>query len=130
MSIVLDESILGIWYVKLAEDFDLMIALSRGGDTGFKVEGRTRQYASPDDPWDEGDRKRWFSGGIPAKTEEEALKLSRDNMVKISTSFIATFGTKEVPALFELVRGTHSVEEFAKLLGAMPFAHLKEVTTH
>jgi hypothetical protein len=50
MSIVLDDKIMGIWYIQLADTFDMMFALSRDGD-GYKMNGRTRRYAS-DDPWD------------------------------------------------------------------------------
>jgi len=130
MSIVIDENTLGIWYVHLADDLDLMIALMRDGEGGYKVSGRTRQYASPDDPWDDKDIKRWFSGGIQAGDDADAVAKSRNNMIQMTSGYAALFEPEKAPAIFELVRGESSVEKFAETLKSMPWAHSMEATRH
>jgi hypothetical protein len=130
VSICIDEKILGIWYVKLGDDLDVMIALMRA-DAGYEVRGRTRQYlGDPEDPWDEKDRKRWFGGGVIATTDAEAVKKAREHMVTMATGFAVTFTPAEPPQLFELVRGEATLEKFAEVLKSMPWAHSMEATTH
>jgi len=131
MSIVIDENTLAIWYVKLADDLDLMIGLMRDGEGGYKVSGRTRQYASPDDPWDDRDVKRWFGGALKATDDADAVRKARTHMVTLTGSYTMTFAPEDEPAqLFELVRGKTSVEEFAEVLRSMPWAHSMEATRH
>jgi len=130
VSIVIDEKILGIWYVCFDDDMDVMLALGRT-ETGYEVNGRTRLYlGDPDDPWDEKDRKRWFGGGVEATTDAEAVSKTRANMIVMSTDFAKTFKPKTAPAIFELVRGETTVEEFAQVLRSMPWAHSMEATRH
>ena len=130
MSIVFDENIMGIWYCQLADDFDIMWALQRDPEGGYKALGRTRKYHSSDDPWDDKDTKRWFEGKIKADTDALAVERSRAHMIELTGGFTMTFEPDRVPMLFELVRGEASVEDFAKKLQAMPWAHSMEATTH
>ena len=130
MSITLDEKIVAIWYVMLGDGLDVMIALSRCDD-GYMVEGRTRQYlGDPDDPWEEKDRKRWFTGGIKATADPEAIIEAREKMVEMAGGFVATFKPDDPPVIHELLRGQSSVEKFAEMLQAMPWAHSKVARTH
>lgn len=121
---------MGIWYCQLADDFDVMWSVSRDPEGGYKVTGRTRQYHSQDDPWDGKDRKRWFGGKLFATTDEEAISRSRDHMVTLTGGFAMTFEPDRVPVLYELVRGSASVDEFAEKLRQMPWAHSMDVTRH
>ena len=123
MSIVIDENILAIWYVCLAEDFDVMFALMRDGEGGYKGNGRTRAYNSKEDPWDEKDRKLWFGGPIAAPDDDSAVAKTREHMVKISAEFPFVLQAGFVPQLFEMVRGLTSLDKFAETLRAMPWAH-------
>jgi hypothetical protein len=129
MSIEIDENIMGIWYVKLSSDLDLMLALLRDGK-GYKIKGRTRQYDSPTDPWDGKDRKRWFGGSFVAADDDTALKNAHRHMVTVSLSFARVFTPPEPPVLFELRRGNMSVEEFGEKLRSMPWAHSMAATKH
>jgi hypothetical protein len=130
MSIVLDENILGIWYCQLADDYDIMWSLRRIPEGGYKAVGRTRKYYTPDDPWDDKDTKRWFEGPVPGDNDDAAVERSRDFVMKITGSFTARFHPDRVPVLFELVRGSTSVEDFAKKLQSMPWAHSMEAKVH
>ena len=130
MSITLDEKIVAIWYVKLGDDLDVMIALSRC-EAGFKVEGRTRLYlGDPEDPWDDKDRKRWFEGGVKATADTEAIIEAREKMVEMAGGFVATFRPDDPPVIHELLRGKATVEKFAEMLQAMPWAHSKKEAVH
>jgi hypothetical protein len=129
VSIVFDESIMGIWYIQLAESFDMMCALARVEGGGYKVNGRTRVYES-EDPWDERDRKRWFSGPVEADSDEAAILKARQHVKDITADFLSHFPPDFIPQLFELIRGKRSVEEFANVLRSMPWAHSMEATTH
>jgi hypothetical protein len=130
MSIVFDDNLMGIWYCQLADDFDIMWALQRDPEGGYKALGRTRKYHSPDDAWDDKDTKRWFEGKIKADTDALAVERSRAHMIELTAGFTMNFEPDRVPMLFELVRGTASVEDFAKKLQAMPWAHSMQATTH
>jgi hypothetical protein len=130
MSIVFDDKLMGIWYCQLADDFDIMWALQRDPEGGYKALGRTRKYHTPDDPWDDKDTKRWFEGKIKADSDALAVERSRAHMIELTGSFTITFEPDRVPMLYELVRGEASVEDFAKKLQAMPWAHSMEATTH
>jgi len=128
MSIMLDESIMGIWYVHLSETFDVMISLAREGE-GYKLTGRTRTYNSLD-PWDEKDRKHWFSIPVKAANDNDAATFCRRFIADGSLAFCKEMRIGGAVPIHELIRGKQTPEEFGKLLMSMPWAHMQEVKTH
>ena len=129
MSIVIDENIIGIWYALTGEADDFMLAISKCPE-GLEMVYRIRYYASPDDPWDENDRKSWYRMVTPQKDEEKAVEVAREMVAGV---IAIAMKMKKIPGdglMYELLRGDASVEEFANRLQSMPWAHAKEVRTH
>jgi len=128
MSIVLDDNIVGIWYVLTGEKEDFMLAISKCPE-GLELVYRHRYYHS-DDPWDEKDHKSWYRM-VTSKTDvQRAIETARE-MVQGVAMIAVKMGRLMPPAqVFELVRGDKSVEQFAEVLKSMPWAHSMEATRH
>ena len=127
MSVVIDESIVGIWYAMTSEDEDFMLAVSRRED-GLEMVYRHRYYNSPDDPWDEKDRKSWYRMVSKQKDEAKAIETAREMVSGVIAIAMRMKRIKGDGVMFELLRGESSVEEFGERLRAMPWAHSQQVT--
>lgn len=116
MTIVVDDSILGLWFLPLSSDCDYLAALNRLPDGELKMQWRFRyrEGAAPD-AWNQH-RKRWYESRT-RMPEQAAIAQAREAVRVIATS-------SGQPEYWELIRGAASVDEFTAALAAAPFAHV------
>lgn len=114
--IVVDDSILALWFLQISSDVDYLAALSRlpDGDLRMQWRFRYREGGAPD-AWAQH-RKSWYESraGMPLET---ALEQAREAVNVIG----AANGRLE---FWELIRGSGSVAEFTAALSMAPFAHV------
>lgn len=117
MTIICDETIIGLWYVQFSAR-DVMAGLNHAGPGQIKMTYRVRHYR-PDpnnDPFNDHDEKTW-GGGTGPDTEAEAIR-----KIRLFIRLISVGSTSK----YELLRGKNETpEQFTERLAKMPFAHAK-----
>ena len=125
MTMVIDETLIGIWFVDLShEDQDWLGTLRYNDDGDYEMVYRHRYYVD-DKNFDSEDKKSWYEGTIEKEryTEEEIITETRGFVAKLSAF------ADDAPT-FELIKGERSVEEFMVEFRALPFVHAKEEKLH
>jgi hypothetical protein len=117
MTIVIDDNLLAIWWIKLPPASDLLCSLIRRSPTECEIVYRFRYYET-ESAWDGLDRKNWYEGIVTAPPEEVIPKL-REMFGVLS---VAAGGSK----VYELLRGERSTDQFMRAFARMPFVHMKE----
>lgn len=129
MSISIDENIIAIWFFDLGPSEDYMMALSRTPSGGIRFVYRVRHH-HPDstDPFDGKDEKSWSEFETNDPDEAKAIDAARE-MAKGLIGLAVKLKQVTLPhTIYELVRGSATVEEFAKQLFKSPWAHAKRKT--
>lgn len=131
MSIEMDETIRAIVFCQFTAKADFMVAINEPSEGSFTTKGRMRFYEhSSDEPWDEGDRKAWFTGSVPKGTVEECLEVI-EKIISNLRSFARETGRDSPNEKVYIVRRTPemSVDEFLAEFQKQPFVHVKIMRT-
>jgi hypothetical protein len=121
MTIVLDETIRGCWFLS-GDNMDFMAGMNREPDGRFHIQYRFRYYANTGD--DNDDRKSWYSLRTPTTDEEEAIGFVEEILTMLIDSGFSPPGAQ----IGELVRRNLPLGEFCDLWMAMPFCQKREPT--
>lgn len=110
--------VLGLWYVATAEQ-DWMAGVTRKpGATDWTITYRFRYYATgPGDPFDERDRKSWYSG---TATGPEAVVVA--GMDQVAGELANMLGAAVEVREYLEVRGT--ARKLIEILSTRPWAHV------
>jgi len=121
MTIKLDESILGIWFLSL-DNSDLLFSLNDEEDK-YKVQYRFRYYED-DKTHDSDDRKSWYEGVIYKKdmTLAEAIEATEKTFT--------TFSRLTANEPTSLIKGDMTYEEFMEEFKKLPFVHTESHPVH
>jgi hypothetical protein len=112
----LDESIRGIWFCSLSREQDLLLFLNYTDEEQYEITYRFRYYHS-DDPFDEEDKKSWYSlKNGSAKNEKEIIETIHDLF-----SDLTLMG--EDIRYTEMLRGDQSLDEFVDEFMKQDFVH-------
>lgn len=118
MTIEITEKSIALWYVEIPHPpQNLMAHLARGENGAFDLVYRFR-YKRDNKAFDSKDDKSWYGGTITNHTEAQALEKMR--------MLIGILAKKSSGQLYELLRGTGTVEQFMEQLGKMPWAHMRK----
>lgn len=129
MSVVIDETIVAIWFFDLGPTEDYIMALNRTATGGIRFVYRVRHH-NPDskDPFDDKDQKSWSAFETSNPDEEKAISAARE-MAKGLVGVGVAVGTVKLPhKIYELIRGEATVEQFAEQLMKHPWAHTQRKT--
>jgi hypothetical protein len=123
MSIQFDDTLIAIFSVALPKHDDWMAGLNQLGPDSFKLTYRFR-YADPlepgADPFENIDRKSWWSGTLSDTTREKALATVRGVAQEL-----AAVAHSHVHALVR--EPGESTEQLMERLSRMPFANVRVV---
>jgi len=118
--ITLDETIRGIWYCPLIPDEqDFLLSLTSSSEGQYQITYRFRYYNSSD-PFDEKDKKNWYTSTITSKNEAEVI-------AKIHNIFLLLTNTDDFA---EILRGDRSLDEFIEEFMKQDFVHTKREKLH
>jgi hypothetical protein len=116
MTIEFDESIRGLWYCVLVPDKqDFLLSLSRKDEGHYAIIYRFRYYNSAD-PFDEEDKKNWYSAKVTDKNEKELVD-------GIRTLLNHLLSYQDDICYTELLRGDQSLDEFIDEFIKQDFVH-------
>lgn len=126
MTFEVDENLIGIWFVTLPKG-DWMGAMSRvpGDRDRFQLTYRFRWYRGPGVFDDSKDEKNWW------RMEADNIAKGVDVMhaaASVMADRAKRSGEKGIGEMWELLRGTGTVEQFMKQLLKLPFIHHKKVS--
>lgn len=77
MTIIIDENVIGLWYISLNENLDYLGCLT-GGEK-IQIKYRFRYYDNKDhNPFSEKDEKNWYNGTFANNDKEAAIKKMRE----------------------------------------------------
>lgn len=118
MTIVIDETLVGMWYMRVGEDADWLGAVKRVDENTHQLDYRHRYYK--DDRTDEfsQDEKRWYSVQFNDFTDWQMLEEIRRILVPL-----AKIAKSEVT---EVLMHDGDVDDFIAQMSALPFAHIQE----
>jgi hypothetical protein len=117
VGMVIDEKIVGIWYVRLTETSEWMAALRElVADEKYELVGRFRYYKD-DQVFDSKDEKSWFRGTATGTRNYCILGLR-----ETAKSLEALSGRES----YEIVND-HGLEEFQKEFMKAPFVYVRQV---
>lgn len=120
MSIVLDESVRGLWYcLTIPDEQDFLLALKRIAEKHYEITYRFRYYNSSD-PFDEEDKKSWYQGEIKGISEEDVIAKIHDDFMPAVMNATAFINGGEFT---ELLRGDRSFDEFMEEFMKQDFVH-------
>ena len=121
--IIMDESIRGIWFCTLIPgEQDFLLSLRNTAEEQYEIIYRFRYYNS-DDPFDEKDKKSWYSGTIKGRNEKEVI-------AKIHEVFPFIIAASDADDFTELLRGDQSLDEFMEKFMEQDFVHAKQENIH
>jgi hypothetical protein len=121
MPMKFDENTRGVWYCPtIPGEQDFLLTLNRIDEEHYGITYGFRYYNS-DDPFDEKDRKSWYSGEVTGKSEEEVVDVINNQIMKAISSLNDGEGFTEV------LRGDRSLEEFMDEFLEQDFVHAKKV---
>jgi hypothetical protein len=121
MTIVLDETIRGCWFLS-GNKMDFMAGMNSEADGRFVIQYRFRYYAGTGD--DNDDRKSWYELRPRTTDEEEAIGFVEEIMTVLIDAGFAPPGAE----IAELVRRSMPLGEFCDTWLAMPFCQKREPT--
>lgn len=117
--IIVDENLIGLWFLPLDKTTDYLCALQRLEDGRFEINYRVRCY-DPVDPGNDAhsgrDRKKWWRARGTGTAAEFLAKVRR--IVKT----LAYYCGEEAS---EILMGAGGPEEFCATLARQPWAHLQ-----
>lgn len=119
MTMVVDETIVGIWFVAYSDMKDFMAGLSREGET-FRIKFRVRYHKSME-VWAAGSRSHWTEGVHTGCTEAEAIDGVRQFVDMVCA-------IEPIAGRWELLRGARTPDEFTELLIKMPGVNMRKAT--
>ena len=120
MTIMVDENLIGLWFVTFKDNKrDWMGGLSRRADGGFTFLWRTRHRVD-DKVWGSEDRKSWAEAKTRA-SEQQALHSVR----MVVASLMSEDGGEES---YEVLVGDKTPEEVSAAIAALPMAHQREMS--
>ena len=120
MSIVIDETLVGMWYILFATGNDWLGAVSRCGDGTYELNYRHRYYRDDLTTSDSQDVKHWYTVKTEGGNDEQVI-----TWVRTTTQTLAEALGTEVT---EILVHDGDVEAFLRELTAQPFAHAQEIS--
>jgi hypothetical protein len=117
MTIEFDESIRGLWYCVLVPDKqDFLLSLSHKDEGHYAIIYRFRYYNSAD-PFDEEDKKNWYSVKVTDENEKELV-----DGIRTLLNQLLSFTNDDI-CYTEMLRGDQSLDEFMDEFIKQDFVH-------
>ena len=126
MSILLDEKVIGVWYLEPDPNMNVLMSAHHVEDSTDIIFYRRYRYYDGDqdkDAFDDGDTKEWYSNQVKGIDAEKAISLSRTIM-----EAMLTMGTNKTKRSYEILRRDYeSFGDFVDAFQRMPFTQCKAV---
>jgi hypothetical protein len=119
VGMVMDDTILGVWFCALPDNQDYMATLNRKIGGGFKLTYRFRYYRDSR-AFGSDDTKHWYNVTIDRYLPEEAIAI----VSGITATLTEAAGPKA--ERWEILRGTLTLDEFMDKFMKLPFVHVRE----
>ena len=120
MTIKFNESLRGIWFCSsIPGEQDFLLSLNRITEEQYEVTYRFRYYNSAD-PFDEKDKKNWYSAKITGKSEKEII-----DSIRTLLGYLLAKDDDIYPA--EILRGDRTLDEFMDEFMKQDFVHAQKV---
>lgn len=120
MSFIMDENIVGVWYLQVSQDIDALFNLRLNEEGEYNLGARTRVYV--DDKFSNSeDKKTWHTATLkPGTSRKEALRVAKDMVMSTKKTFKV-----DDDEFWELINDG-DFERFSREFLVLPFVHVSK----